>query len=88
MKSDNNLVSWVGSGFAGIFTAIQENPVIQTISFILTIVSVLVSLAFNIYKWYKNAKADKRITEDEVDELIEIVGNHGDKLTKNNKKKG
>ena len=82
MRSDNILASWIGSGFATIFSAIQENPIFQLISFILTALSVIISLAYTIYKWVKRAKADGKITSDEVEELFEIVGEHGDKLTK------
>ena len=80
MKSDKNIVGWVASGVAGIFTTLQENPVIQTISFILTIVSVLVSLAYTLWKWWRKAKADKKITEEEIDEGMQIIKDHTDIL--------
>lgn len=82
MKSDKNIVGWVGSGVAGVFTALQENPVIQVISFCLTILSVLVSLAYTLWKWYRRAKADKKITEEEVEEGLQIIKDHTDILPK------
>lgn len=82
MKSDKNIVGWVASGVAGIFTTIQENPVIQIISFCLTILSVLVSLAYTLWKWYRRAKADKKITEEEVEEGLQIIKDHTDILPK------
>ena len=80
MKSDKNIVGWVASGVAGIFTTLQENPVIQIISFCLTILSVLVSLAYTLWKWYRKAKADKKITEEEVEEGLKIIKDHTDIL--------
>lgn len=85
MKSDNNIVSWFGTTFATIFTAIQMDELLKWISLGLTIISVIVSISYNIYKWYKRATADKRITAEEVGELIEIINDNGDKLTKTNK---
>ena len=82
MKSDKNIVGWVASGVAGVFTTIQENPVIQIISFCLTILSVLVSLAYTLWKWYRKAKADKKITEEEVEEGLQIIKDHTDILPK------
>lgn len=82
MKSDKNIVGWVASGVAGILTTLQENPVIQVISFCLTILSVLVSLAYTLWKWYRRAKADKKITEEEVEEGLQIIKDHTDILPK------
>jgi hypothetical protein len=71
---NNNLVSWVGSTFGVVFTAIQTNEVFQIISLVLTILSILVSLAFTIFKWYKSAKEDGEITPDEIKEILEEGG--------------
>lgn len=86
MKSDNNFVSWVGSGFAGVFTYLQVDEVMKWISLVLTIVSVVVSIAYNLYKWYQRAKADGKITKEEIKEGIDIINtgtdNFKDKLDK------
>lgn len=86
MKSDNNVVSWVGSGFAGIFTAVQVDDILKWVSLALTIISVLVSISYNLYKWYQRAKADGKITKEEVKEGVDIIrtGTDGfkDKLNK------
>lgn len=58
-----------GNSVAVIFTAVQQNQILQTISFILTIISVIITIAFTIYKWYRKAKADGKITPDEIKEL-------------------
>ena len=70
MKSDKNIVGWVASGVAGVFTTLQENPVIQIISFCLTILSVLVSLVYTLWKWYRKAKADKKESQKQEEEQV------------------
>lgn len=52
-------------------TAAQTKQVFQIISLVLTIVSILVSLAFTLYKWYKEAENDGKITKDEVMQAVE-----------------
>lgn len=65
-----------------IFTVTQTNEVFKTISLILTILSVVVVLARNIYDWYLKAKKDKKIDKEEIKDLINIVGNSVDELNK------
>lgn len=67
MKNDN--LSYLGNTFALVLTAIQTNEIYQTISLILTILATLLSIAYTIYKWYKKASADGKITAEEIDEL-------------------
>lgn len=52
-------------------TAAQTKAIFQFISLGVTIASVLVSLAFTLYKWYKEAKKDGKITKDEVMQAVE-----------------
>ena len=65
-----------------IFTVAQTNEVFKTISLILTILSVVVVLARNIYDWYLKAKKDKKIDKEEIKDLINIVSNSVDDLNK------
>ena len=51
-------------------TAAQTRAIFQYISLGVTIASVLVSLAFTLYKWYKEAKKDGKITKDEIMEAV------------------
>ena len=73
MKMKNNPVEWIGCGIATILTAIQTEHVFQIISLVLTCIATLVTLAFTIWKWWKNAKADGKIDKDELEELGNIV---------------
>ena len=72
MKHDE-IVGWIGSGISTILTVAQTNEIFQLIQIILTSIAVLVSLGYTIWKWWKNAKKDGKIEQDEVDELFEDI---------------
>ena len=82
MKS-HNFVSWIGTIFGTICTAIQTDRVLQIISLACTIIATGISIAFTIWKWWKKASEDGKITSDEIKEL-------GDDITDilDDKKKG
>ena len=84
MKS-KDLFSWTGTAIVTIMTAIQENPVFQYINLGITILSSLFAMAFTIWKWWKKAKKDGKIDDDEVDELIDKVNNVIDDKKKGDK---
>ena len=69
---DNNAVSWLTSAVT-ILTGIAAEDVIRIVLLVIGCVSALVSLAFNIYCWYKKAKADGKIDHKEVSELKDIL---------------
>ena len=77
MKHDE-IVGFGGSIFGTIMTIIQANEILQIIQAILTVIGLLVTLSYTIWKWYKKAKADGKIEEKEIDELIDEI----DKVTK------
>ena len=71
----------LGIGLQAIFTAIQTDEVLRWISFGFTLVSVILTIAYNIWRWYRKSKEDGKITKDEVDELVDIVKDGSDSLT-------
>ena len=75
-------IDYITEAVAGLFTAIQPDEILRYISLALTCVSVIASLAFTIYKWHKQAKADGRITTDELAELVDELGKHAEELNK------
>lgn len=70
MKNSNG-ASYGADMIGAVFTAVQTDTTLQIISLVLTIVATVFSIAFTIYKWYKSAKSDGKITKDEIDELID-----------------
>ena len=71
----------LGIGLQAIFTAIQTDEVLRWISFGFTLVSVILTIAYNIWRWWRKSKEDGKITIDEVDELVDIVKDGSDSLT-------
>lgn len=61
-----------------VVTVSQTNEVFQTIQIIISALAGAVALAYTIWRWYKNAKKDGKITEDEVDDLFKQVTNKED----------
>lgn len=54
-------------------TVSQTNEVFQTIQIIISALAGAVALAYTIWRWYRNAKKDGKITEDEIDDLFEQI---------------
>lgn len=59
--------------FQYILVAVQSKELFEWISLILAILSTILIIIMNVRKWWKEAKEDGKIDEDEVDELIDIV---------------
>lgn len=91
MKNINELIAGVfATGTSAVGTALQTSEVLQIISMIITILGGIVSLiVLPLLNWWKNAKKDGKIDEDEIKEGIEIV-NNGVNIIKDNldKKEG
>lgn len=61
----SNLCAWAGLVFSSMITQEMLNLVLT----ILSIVSILLSLALTFFKWYKEAKKDGHISKDELEDL-------------------
>lgn len=56
-----------------LFTATQTKEVLQIISFVLTIISVLIVIIRNLIDWYIDAKKDGKITAEEIKQGTDII---------------
>lgn len=56
--------------------------VVQIIYYVLGCLALIFSLSFTIYKWYKSAKADGKITFDEIEDLKDKVEEELNKIDK------
>ena len=81
------LVELVGNGMQYILTVAQTNEIFQLIELILSISTTLFILLINIIAWWKKAKKDGKIDEEEINELKQIV-NDGKEKIETIKKKG
>lgn len=52
---------------------LQANETFQIIELCLSVVTSIVLIAYRLWKWYKAAKADGKITRDEISEGVEIL---------------
>ena len=86
MKHNNNFVSWLCSGFT-MLTSVAFEDVLRYILLVLGVISALVSLAYNVYCWYVKAKADGKITVEEVQEGVQIVQDGTEQIKEITKKK-
>lgn len=66
-------INYVASAIACITTALQTNEIFSYVSLSLTILSIVVSLAFTIYRWYKAATSDGKIDKEEIDDLMHNI---------------
>ena len=70
----------VGTSLGVIGTAVQVNEVLKTISLIITIVGALITyIVVPLIAWYRKAKADDKITTDEIKEGVEIISTGAEK---------
>ena len=82
-----DIVAWLGTIVGGTCTGVSMatmNQVIVICNLVLTIIATIVSLVYTIWKWWKKAKADGKITEDEVDDLMDDIH----QVTNDKNKKG
>lgn len=63
----------IGTSVSATGTAIQTNEILQTISIVLTIIGTLITITMAIVNWWKNAKKDGKIDEDEINEGLGII---------------
>lgn len=83
MKHDE-IVGFTGSGISTVLTITQTNEVFQTVQLIFSILAFLVTIAYTVWKWYKKAKQDGKITPEEVEELFDNLKNNINEEEKKN----
>lgn len=87
------IIGIISTLFSGIGTALQTDEILQIISLCITIAGGIVSLIIiPILNWHKGAKADGKITKEEIDEGVKIIQNGvnsiKDEVDKNKNQKG
>lgn len=75
MKNFNELLGGVfATGTSAVGTVLQTSEVLQIISMIITILGGIVSLiVLPLLNWWKNAKKDGKITDEEIDEGVKTL---------------
>lgn len=68
-----NFLEDIGTGSLWVLTATQLETVLKIANLILAIIISLIVLISRLVDWWKRAKADGKITKDEVKEGVEII---------------
>ena len=63
----------IGTGISAIGTSIQVDEILRYVSLGITILGGLITLITQIIAWYKKAKADGKITKEEIEEGLNII---------------
>lgn len=92
MKNNVELIAGTGATIlSATGTALQTEEVLRIVSLIITILGAIISMiVLPLITWYKNAKKDGKITQDEIKEGIDTLSNgiDGVKDALDDKKKG
>lgn len=64
----------------------QTNEVFQIIELVASIVVSLVLIAYRLWRWYKEAKKDGKITKDEIEEAVKIISDGTEEINKKGEK--
>lgn len=68
-----NFLEDVGTGGLWVLTATQVENILRIANLVLAIIISLLVLISRLIDWHKKAKADGKITEDEIKEGIDII---------------
>lgn len=68
-----NYIAEILNGCTYAVALLQANETFQIIELCLSIITSCVLIAYRLWKWYKTAKADGKITKDEIEDGLEIV---------------
>lgn len=66
----------VGSSISWVLTITQANEIFELIQIIFSCLVSFITIIYIIYKWYKRASEDGKITAEEIDELKKEVDEH------------
>lgn len=88
--SKKEIGAFLSTCLSAVGTGVQTNKVFEIISLVITIIGGILTIIITISNWYSKAKADGKITKDEITEIIDAVKdetNHViDEIHKNDKK--
>ena len=76
-----------GNALTYILTIVQSNPIFQYIELAFSIAVSVVLLAYRLWKWWKEAKKDGKITKEEIQDGIDTFMDGVEDIKDKTKKK-
>lgn len=76
----NKRIDYLFDSIAIVFASVQPEVLFRYVSLALSIFATLISIAFSIWQWWKKAKQDGKITEDEIKEGAKIIQDGTEKI--------
>lgn len=73
-------IDYILDGVVLTSAAASIEQTIQIVLLVLGCVSSAISIAYTIYKWWKKAKADGKITKEEIKEGVDLLQNEVENL--------
>ena len=81
MIRDELIGGSIGTALSAVGTGLQTNEILQTISLVITIIGGLITfIIVPLVTWYKNAKKDGKIDNDELKDGVDIIVEGSEKL--------
>lgn len=79
-------LDYIFDGIALALAGIQVEEVFKWVQLSVGLLATILSVAFTLWQWWKRAKKDGKITEEEINEGIDILHNGIDELKDKSKK--
>ena len=78
----NEIATAIGNAMTYLLAFMQTNETLQIIEFVLAIATSVVLLCYRLWRWYKEASKDGKITKEEIKDGIDIMANGVDDIKK------
>ena len=66
-------LDYIFDGIALALAGIQVEEIFKWVQLSLGLLATLISVAFTLWQWWKRAKKDGKITEEEINEAVDII---------------